>query len=652
MNADNVSTKTHRDGVVDPDTTVEIAADLVSDSFPRVLGDYELLAELGRGGMGVVYLARQRPIDRLVAVKMIRDGRLTDAADIQRLYNEARAAGSLSHPHLVAVHEVGEHDGQHYFSMDYIEGSSLADLVANGPMDPRRAASIVKTAAEAIHFAHEHGVLHRDLKPGNVLIDATDKPYVTDFGLAKNMGNESGLTRTGAAVGTPSFMPPEQASGQHDLVNRTSDVYSLGAILYSLLTGRPPFRGESVIDTIMDVVHKDLPPPRTILSTVDRRLETICLKCLHKDQGLRYATAAELADDLERFLCGDPIQAKPTSFFTWACQWLRRVPLVAALCGGWHGTPTLWQRRVNQALIGVPVLGLVALVAWPALPQRLPAEVRIASAARGGAYYAIAGAIADAMIPTMPRPIHVLETRGSLDNVQHLLDRTAEVALLQENMLGPDDITVVAPLTYEAVYVVARRNRRINTLDDLAGRRVSLGTPGSGMRANSIVILAAVPGWRAGDMEAAGLYFASLATDPTLDGAIVTTSRGSPDLHRLMAGGEFKLLSLGEIVTEEVTMAYPSFRPSTVRAGSFAPARADRPAIPEENIRTVATIMFLAVRRDAADALVTTLLEALYSDPAMAEKLGIIPVHHAAQGSEFNLHPAARRFFQARHGKP
>lgn len=653
MNANDVQTKTHCDGAVDPDLGVEIAADLLSgEPLPRLLGDYELLSELGRGGMGVVYLARQRHIDRLVAVKMIRDGCLTDVAGVQRLYNEARAAGRMSHPHLVSVHEVGEHDGQHFFSMDYIEGMSLAELVAAGPVEPRRAAAIVKTVAEAIHYAHEHGVLHRDLKPANVLLDKEERPYVTDFGLAKNVDSDSGLTKAGTTLGTPSFMPPEQASGRHDLVDRTSDVYSLGAILYSLLTGQPPFRGASVIDTMMDVVHKDLLPPRTILPTVDRRLETICLKCLNKDRHQRYATAADLADDLNRYLEGDPIHAKPTSRASHSWHWLRRVPLVAALSGGRAVEPTAWQRRVNRAMIVVPLFAMVSLVGWRALPQRLPAEIRIASAAQGGAYHEMADAMADAMVGTMPRPIRVLETRGSMDNVWHLMNRTAEVAFLQENMLGSEAIAVVAPLAHEAILILARRDRDIHSLDDLAGRRISLGVEGSGSRANSIMLLAAVPGWRAGDVQAADLPFSALATDPTLDGAIVTMNRQSPDLEAFMLSGKFQLLPLDDVVTEEITMSYPSFQLSTIWAGSFAASTADQPAIPEENVRTVATIMFLAVRRDAPDVLVTTLLETLYSDPEMPERLGIISARKAAQASEFDLHPAARRFFQAWRGAP
>jgi TRAP-type uncharacterized transport system substrate-binding protein len=257
------------------------------------------------------------------------------------------------------------------------------------------------------------------------------------------------------------------------------------------------------------------------------------------------------------------------------------------------------------------------------------------------------------MTSTMPQPIRVLETHGSLDNLQHVLDRSAEVALLQENMLDHEAIAVVAPLAYEVVHILARRDPGITRLADLAGRRVALGPPGSDMRTTATMILDEVPGWHLGDREAANLDVAALATDPTLEGAIVTTNRQNPELQQVLLGGQFALLPLDYAITEEVTMAHPSFRLFTIRPGSIAPSTADHPGIPETNVRTLATInVFLVVRRDAADEMVEKLLEALYNDPATAERVGIIPGRHAALGNGFNLHPAARRFFQARHRKP
>jgi serine/threonine protein kinase len=277
--------------------------------------------------------------------------------------------------------------------MDYIEGSNLAGLVRDGPLDSVRAARYVKLIAEAIHVAHENGVLHRDLKPQNVLVDSHDQPHITDFGLAKQLGGESGLTVSGAAVGTPSYMPPEQASGRHAEVTRASDVYSLGAILYALLTAQAPFRNDSVLETITDVIHKEPTPPRTINPKADRDLETICLTCLQKKAARRYPTAGELADDLGRYLNGEPIRAKPIGPLTRAWHWIRHIPLVAAMTGSRHGLPTPWQRRAGWALLLLPWLLGLAILGWRFRPETLPVRMRIASAAPGGLYHEFAQAL-------------------------------------------------------------------------------------------------------------------------------------------------------------------------------------------------------------------------------------------------------------------
>jgi hypothetical protein len=258
----------------------------------------------------VVYKALQKDLNRLVALKMILAGALSSPEDVQRFRTEAAAAAQLQHDHIVQVHEVGAVDGTQFYSMEYIDGPSLAQKLEAGPLSNRTAARYVMLIARAAHYAHQRGILHRDLKPSNILIDAADQPHVTDFGLAKVLGADLQRTQTGQVMGTPSYMAPEQAAGQIHQLSPATDVYSLGAVLYELLTGRPPFRSETAVDTLRHVLERDPAPPRLLDPNIDRDLETICLKCLQKDPRSRYASAAALADDLERYLHGDSIQAR------------------------------------------------------------------------------------------------------------------------------------------------------------------------------------------------------------------------------------------------------------------------------------------------------------------------------------------------------
>ncbi len=282
--------------------------------LPRQFGDYELLEELGRGGMGVVYRARQNSLDRMVAVKMILRGATALADDLARFRAEAEAAARLDHPNIVPVYEVGETDGQPYFSMKYVSGTTLARRLADGPMPPREAAAMLLPVAKAIDFAHRQKLLHRDLKPSNILIDENGQPHITDFGLAKRITEDTGLTHTGAIIGTPSYMAPEQVVGNRGEMGPASDVYSLGAVLYQMLTGRPPFQAASAVDTLLLVLEQDPAPPRLLNAKADRDLEMITLKCLQKPPDLRYATAEGLAQDLSAYLSGNPVSARSGGF--------------------------------------------------------------------------------------------------------------------------------------------------------------------------------------------------------------------------------------------------------------------------------------------------------------------------------------------------
>lgn len=299
----------------------------------RRFGDYELLEEIARGGMGVVYKARQVSLNRTVAVKMILAGQLAGAAEVQRFRAEAEAAANLNHPNILAIHEIGQQEGHHFFSMDYVEGQNLAEFVGQKPLPPNQAAKFLKVIAEAIQYAHERGILHRDLKPSNILIDHSGQPRVTDFGLAKRMKGDSDLTISGQVLGSPNFMPPEQAAGKRSKVGPHSDIYALGAVMFYMLTARPPFAAESMTETLQLVVTTEPPSPRLLNPSVPRDLETICLKCLSKEPERRYKSAQELAEDLGRFLKAEPVHARPVGATEKAWRWCRRNPVVASFAG-------------------------------------------------------------------------------------------------------------------------------------------------------------------------------------------------------------------------------------------------------------------------------------------------------------------------------
>ena len=312
---------------VDPDSALRCS----DDDLPVEFGDYELLEEVGRGGQGVVYRSHQKSLNRTVAIKVISLGQWASKAHVKRFRREAEAAANLDHPGIVPIHEVGERDGSCYFSMQFIEGGQLDELVKRTPMSIRQAAELIAKVARTVHYAHEHGILHRDIKPGNILLDQKGEPHLTDFGLARLVESESTVTRTREVLGTPSYMAPEQAVGNNAKLTSATDVYGLGAVLYQLLTGHPPFAGGTSYETIRLLLNTEPREPRALNPKIDRDLSTICMKCLEKEPQCRYPSAFDLAEDLEHWLKHEPIHAKRTGFFTHARKWVRRNPSTTVL---------------------------------------------------------------------------------------------------------------------------------------------------------------------------------------------------------------------------------------------------------------------------------------------------------------------------------
>src|SRR6058998_1341717 len=328
--------------VVDPGLAEQLARDEATGAPPvkiaahagellGELGDYELLEVVGRGGQGVVFRARQKSLNRIVALKVISLGQWASTAHLKRFRLEAEAAARLEHPGIVPIHEVGERDGSCYFSMKFVEGGQLDEVIRRTPMSIRQAAELIANVARTVHYAHEHGILHRDIKPGNILLDAKGEPHLTDFGLARLVETESTMTRTLEVLGTPSYMAPEQAVGNNAQFTSATDVYGLGAVLYQLLTDHPPFAGGTTFETVRLVLDTEPRPPRLLNPKIDRDLSTICLKCLEKDPKRRYSSALALAEDLERWLKHEPILARHTGIIRRSRKWMRRNPSSALL---------------------------------------------------------------------------------------------------------------------------------------------------------------------------------------------------------------------------------------------------------------------------------------------------------------------------------
>ncbi|MEM9379187.1 MAG: serine/threonine-protein kinase [Planctomycetota bacterium] len=608
------------------------AEETAGPPLPRDFGEYLLLEVVGSGGMGIVYRARQRAMDREVALKVLRAGGFARDVDLKRFAIEARAAGNLEHPNIINVHEVGEVDGQRFFSMDYVRAGDLAEVCREALPPARIAAETIRAVADAIDSAHEAGVLHRDIKPANIIVTREGRPIVTDFGLAKHDEEDSDLTSTGAAIGTPSYMAPEAATGTG--VDRRSDVYSLGAVLYELVAGRPPFRGRTPMETVLQVLHDPAPDPRSVRPDADPALAAIAMKCLEKDPGRRYPNAGALVEDLDRYLAGADPKARFQGPVRRTLRWLREVPVIAAATGARTRRASLPQHLVQWvAFAALVAAGLRAMGGSEgALP--LPDRVRLASAVPGGEYHQLCEDLAPALGAALDRPTVVLETAGSRENRTLLLEGTADLALVQATAVRADELAVVAPLYHDLVHLVVRRESEIESPADFRGRRVSIGLAGSGMVTSSARLLDHF-GLAEEDLLEPLAHFTALADDARYEAAIVTTGPRNGDLVELLATGAFRLLPLD--AADRADLVGPTFRSALVREGDYA-------GLPAGEVPTISTTTFLATSPRASDRLVTEALEALYGG-SLDETLDLLTPEEAAEWQMVDLHPAARAFY-------
>ncbi len=634
----------------DRDVTLPLATREASDPGPRLpyeLGDYELQKVIGRGGMGVVYLALQRHLDRYVAVKMIRSGAFASEAEVSRFYMEAKAAAALEHRNIVSIYQFGHLAGHHFFSMELVPGTDLAKKIHEAPLSPPIAARYVRDVARAIHHAHLRGVLHRDLKPANVLLDLDDEVRVTDFGLAKQIDSDSSLTDSGAAVGTPSYMAPEQASGNSDRACAQSDIYSLGAILFAAIAGRPPFQNESTMQTLLQVVHETPPSLHAFCANVPDDIETIVSKCLEKLPERRYASAKELADDLDAFLEGRPIKARPLNALSKTLHWFQRVPLIAALAGRRVIDTTDGHKRFQTAVLALtlvaPLLLVAGLAALEAQHQRMPRQIEIAGGLEGGMYDELSRAIGERLTSSAGVQVEVIASGGSIDNHNRLVSGEVDLAPMQAVAMTSHDICVIAPLFYEAIHVLVSADSKIDSIAEIGGHRIAVGLDGSGSRLAAEMVLESLElspvtsprvavAWP--ELSQATPAEAKLLPDV----AVVCIGKSSRLAASMLNSGKWKLISLPTSV--EIALQHPSLRPMTIAAKDYPECN-----LPEQGIATVGMTAFLATRIDSPDSLVTATLTALYQSPKIATAL--IPRRQANEWQGLALHRAARKFFES-----
>ncbi|QDT13566.1 serine/threonine-protein kinase [Stieleria marina] len=631
------------DSGLDPAATLPMANRPKGDPGPTLpfdLGDYQLLEVLGRGGMGVVYLAKQNHLDRMVAVKMIRSGMLAGADEVRRFYTEAQAAARLHHPGIVSVHQFGHRAGHHFFSMEYVAGTDLQKRINGSILEPRVAARYVRDVANAIQHAHQNEVLHRDLKPANVLIDKSDRVHVTDFGLAKNLDADSSVTGSGAAVGTPHYMAPEQAGGHSDRASKQSDVYSLGAILFACVAGRPPLVGDTVMQTLLQVVHEPAPPLRSVRPETPVDLDTIVAKCLEKNPLKRYQSAEELADELDAFLQGRPIAARPRSAMMKTWHWLERVPVVGALTGRHVVETSVSHRRFQACILFLflltPLAGVALLQVWHHYNNVLPQSIQLAGGLDGGVYNDVTKRISDRLVDDYGVQVQLIPTAGSFDNRARLLAGDVHLAPMQASAISGDQLCVVAPLFYEAVHVVVHHELPVESIEDLAGYDVAVGPPLSGSRRTAELVFDSIqlePAIR--PREVSG--WSEMYQPNAPRAAVICIGKRSTLVSNLLTSGDWKLVPIPDAI--QISLQHPTLRPMSIHADEYPDAN-----LPAAGIATIGTTAFLAARQDTPGDLVSAALKVLYEQPTLFPSL--ISRSNAAEWQGLSFHPVARRYFQ------
>jgi eukaryotic-like serine/threonine-protein kinase len=637
-NGDSTVDESEQDTVIfsgDSSSLSQDASGAEHSVIGKQLGDYRIQEVLGRGGMGVVYLAEQISMGRQVALKMIRSGCLASENDIQRFYIEAQAAGRLKHPSIVQVYQVGEIEGHHFFSMEYIEGKTLSTVCKSQELSSDQIASLMKEISEAVDFAHQHGILHRDLKPSNIIIDRDNRPRILDFGLAKDMGADGDLTSSGSAVGTPSYMPPEQAQARRDEITCRSDVYSLGAILYELITGVPPFRGDSLLQTLTLVIHDDPRPPRDLNPHCPRDLEAICLKCLQKSPLKRYETANVLSEDLGRFLQGDRVHAGRTRWYKQTWKWLRNVPFIAAALGRKTITPTVGHVRFQWSAIALLISLIVGVLFIPlVIEANRVSVIDVSTGAASGSYERIGESFASGLHDLTDREVLTHPSAGAIESHGRLLSGDADIAFLQENALESNRLKVLAPLYREVVLTIVRNDSPATQITDLKSQRIALGQAGSGMRLSSDRLLRY---YQVDVNKLTGVdgSYMDLLVDETLQGAIITVKLDDQPLREILETGDFRLLPYPEMSD------IPGFRAMLLRRGDLPSG-----IIPSEGMFVPATFAILAVRQSTPDDLVLNCLNTLYQDYGISSQFkDVFSLRQASAWTDLNYHPAAQRYF-------